>query len=331
MHLRTDHKGIKNGKKYLLSSAAVAVMALTACNTGGDEGFPSDTIELIVPYSAGGSTDLSMRQLSDIAEQSCDTSFIVNNQTGAAGTVGVSAALNSNPDGYTIAATASDLVIPHQLGTAEISLADAREVLRYALNEQAVFVPADSEYDSLDELFQAAENGTTINVATPGTGSGAHISAVGIAAQYNVSDTFNFLPFDGDAEALQAVAGNQADMTLTSIGTGLPQVEGNLVKALATTTEETSEMMPDTPTAVESGIEWVLYAPQGIVAPADTPDDIIQVLEDCIGEAVQSEDFQEVMETQNLNVSYLPGPEYAEFMENFEADFGEIIEQEGLN
>lgn len=319
------------GRKYVLGAvAALSAVSLAACGSGGEDDFPSQTIELIVPYSAGGSTDLSMRQLADLAEETCGTDIVVSNQTGAAGTVGVSAALGANPDGYTIAATAADLIIPHQLGIAQVSMEDARGVLRYALNDRAVFVPADSEFSSLDEVFEAAENGRTITVATPGSGTEAHLSGIGIAEEYGVSDQFNFLPFDGDATALQAVAGGQADMTLISLGTGLSQVEGGLVNAVAVLSDERSDLLPDTPTAVESGIDWVEPAPQGIVVPAETPDDVTEALTDCLSEAVQSDEFKQAMEAQNLSVGYLPGPEFEDYLSDLGTYYGEIIETAGL-
>lgn len=314
----------------LTSASAVAALTFTACGSESAEEYPSDTIEMIVPYSAGGSTDLTMRRLGDIAEETCGTGFIVSNQTGAAGTVGVSAALNGTPDGYTISATAADLILPHQLGIADISMDDARGVLRYALNDRAVFVPADSPYESIDEIFEAAESGTTITVATPGSGSEAHLSGVGIAQEYGLTDQFNFLPFDGDATALQAVAGNQADMTLISIGTGVSQVEGGLVNAIATLSEERSDVLPDTPTAIESGIDWAVPAPLGIVIAAETPDEIVEKLNSCLGEAVESDEFRETMETQNLNIDYLPGDEFEEYMLELEAFYGDIIEEADL-
>lgn len=309
--------------------ASAALFGVTACSAG-DEEFPSDTIEMIIPYAAGGSTDVSLRLMASIAEDTCGTNIIASNQTGSAGAVGFTATSNAEPDGYTVGATAHEIAILHQLGIAQITPNDLRGVMRYALNPHVVFVPESSPYETIDDLISAAESGTIINVATPGTGSAAHLSLEGMALEAGLEGAFTNIPFDGDGTALQALVGEQADMVLMTGGTGLPQVEAGTIRALAVASEERLDYLPDTPTLMESGIDWESGAHLGLAVPKETPDDRVAILDECLHEAIESDRFQEGMAEQNFNVAYLPPAEFETYLGELEEQYGEVIERAGL-
>lgn len=319
---------LKATRAALSATAVLALVGLAAC--GDDESaaeFPSDTIEFIIPYAAGGSTDVSLRLMSDIAEETCGTNFIASNQTGSAGAVGFSATSNAAPDGYTVGATATEISILHQLGVADVSPDDLKGVMRYMLNPHVIFVPVDSPYDSIDDVIEAAQNGDTINVATPGTGSAAHLSLEGLALEADIPGAFTNVPFDGDATALQAVMGGNADMTMMMMGTALPQVEAGVIKAIAVAGEERLDELPDTPTLHESGVDWETGAHLGLAVPPETPDEIVDALHGCLHEAIQDERFVEGMEDQNFTISHLPPAEFEIYLSELEEQFGAIIDE----
>lgn len=312
----------------LAGSAVFALTALAACS--GDESadeFPSDTIEFIIPYSAGGSTDVSLRLMADIAEETCGTDFIASNQTGSAGAVGFTATSNAEPDGYTVGATANEISFLQQLGVTEVSPDDVKGVMRYALNPHVMFVPADSSYDSVDDIVNAAESGETINAATPGTGSAGHISLEGLALEMGTPGAFTNLPFEGDATALQAVLGGNADLIFMTMGTALPQVEAGELKPIAVAGEERLEELPDTPTFSESGVDWQTGAHLGLSVPPDTPDETVEVLHECLHEAIQDERFEEGMADQNFTIDHLPPQEFETYLSELEEEYGAIIDE----
>ncbi|GAA2033589.1 tripartite tricarboxylate transporter substrate binding protein [Yaniella flava] len=318
----------KVGRLGLAGSAIFALAALTACGDNGNaDEFPSDTVELIIPYAAGGSTDVSLRLMADIAEETCGTTFIASNQTGSAGAVGFSATSNAEPDGYTVGATATELSILHQMGVADIAPEDLKGVMRYALNPHVMFVPADSPYDSIDDVIDAAENGETINAATPGTGSAAHLSLEGLALEADIPGAFTNVPFDGDATALQAVMGGNADLIMMTMGTALPQVEAGAIKAIAVAGEERFDELPDTPTLIESGVDWETGAHLGLAVPPETPDETVDVLHECLHEAIQDDRYVEGMADQNLAIDHLPPAEFEQYLQDLEEQFGAIIEE----
>jgi tripartite-type tricarboxylate transporter receptor subunit TctC len=314
------------------SLAGVVLLGAMGCGPGGGEeaDFPSDTIEMIVAYSPGGSTDVSVRQLASLAEDTCGTNIIVSNQTGSAGAVGFTATANASPDGYTVGATASELAFLHHLGMTEVSPDDVRGIMRYALNPHVFFVPADSPYETIGDMISAAEDGETFNVATSGTGSVYHIAFAGMAHEAGVPEQFVNVPFEGGATAVQAAIGGQVDMVVVVLNEAAPQVEAGRLRALAVASEERLEDLPDVPTLIEEGINWTSASHLGLAVPADTPDDRVQTLHECFKEAFDSQEFQDFMESQNLDTGYLPPDEFDQYLRDLSESYGEVIREVGI-
>ena len=311
--------------------AAAGVLTTAACGGGGEpEEFPSETIEMIIPYSAGGSTDVSVRQMASLAEETCGTEVIASNQTGSAGAVGFTATANAEPDGYTVGATATELAYLQELGFTEIGPDDVKGVMRYALNPHVYFVPADSPYQTMEELIAAAEDGETITAASSGTGSVYHLAAAGLGLAAGVPDQFRNLPFDGGAAAVQATIGGQADMTAVVLNEAISQVESGRLRPLAVAGDERLEAIPDTPTLDELGIDWTSASHLGLAVPAETPDERVQALDDCLSEAIESEEFQTAMAEQNLGLDYLPPEEFEAYLAEMSEKYSEVIREVGI-
>jgi tripartite-type tricarboxylate transporter receptor subunit TctC len=310
--------------------AGATLLGVVGCGGGEEAEFPSDTIEMIIPYDAGGSTDVSVRQLASLAEETCGTDVIASNQTGSAGAVGFTATANAAPDGYTVGATATELAYLYQFGITEVRPGDFRGIMRYALNPHVFYVPADSPYRTIDDLISAAEDGTTINVATSGTGSVYHVAFAGMALDAGVQDQFVNVPFDGGAPAVQAAVAGEVDMNVSVFQEAASQVESGRLRPLAVAGEERVEAIPDTPTLKESGIDWISASHLGLAVPAETPDDIVQTLGDCYKEAFDRDQFQRSMEEQNLALSYLPPGEFDQYLQELSDQYGRVIEEVGI-
>ena len=316
-----------------LGSAGVALLGTSACSSGAASGsgeFPSEMIEIVIPYAAGGSTDVTVREMASLAEDTCGTTVIASNQTGGAGAVGFTAAATSDPDGYTMGATATELSYLHQLGITEVGPDDLRGIMRYALNPHVYFVPADSPYETLEDLISAAEDGPNINAATSGTGSVYHLAVAGMALEAGALDSFTNLPFDGGAAAVQAVIGGQADMTVVIYPEALAQVEAGQLRPLAVASEERIDAIPDTPTLVEKGIDWTSSSHLGLAVPSDTPDARVRTLYECFREAIESERFQQSMRSQNLTLDLLPPEEFDRYLARLSEQYGGVLEDIGL-
>lgn len=314
--------------------AGAAVLGTAGCGGGGSgegEDFPSDTIEMIIAYDAGGSTDVSIRELAQLGEDTCGVNIIASNQTGSAGAVGFQATANSEPNGYTVGGTATELAYLRELGTADIGPDDLRGVMRYALNPHVFFIPSDSPYDTLEDVLNAAEDGETINVATSGTGSVYHLAFAGMALEAGLIDQFTNLPFDGGAPAVQAAISGQADMTVVVYSEAQSQVDAGRLRPIAVAGDERLDVISDTPTLKEEGIDWTSSSHLGLAVPADTPDGRVQTLNECLREALESDEFQEAMEEQQLTIAYQGPEEFDEYLREIADKYGRVIEEAGIS
>lgn len=314
----------------LASAALLGVAGCGGSGGGGQADFPSDTIEMIIPYDAGGSTDVSVRTLASQAEDTCGTNVIASNQTGSAGAVGFTATANAKPDGYTVGATATELAYLYQFGITEVRPKDFKGIMRYALNPHVYYVPADSPYKTIDDVISAAEDGKTINVATSGTGSVYHLAFAGMALEAGVPDQFVNVPFDGGAPAVQAAVAGEVDMNVSVYQEAASQVESGRLRPLAVAAEERVKAIPEVPTLKEKGIDWTSASHLGLAVTAETPDDVVKTLGDCYKEAFDSKKFQQAMKEQDLALSYLPPKEFDKYLQQLSDQYGKVIEEVGI-
>lgn len=308
-----------------------ALLGTAACGGGGGQAeFPSDTIEMIIAYSPGGSTDVSVRSLASAAEDTCGTNIIASNQTGSGGAVGFTAAANAEPDGYTVGATATELAYLYRFGITQVRPEDFKGIMRYALNPHIFWVPAESPYERIGDVISAAEGGETINVATSGTGGVYHLAFAGMALEADVPDQFRNVPFDGGATAIQAAIAGEVDMAVSVFQEGASQFESGRLRPIAVAGEERVEAISDVPTLIEEGIDWTSSSHLGLAVPAETPDDRVQILADCYKEAFDTEEFQQAMEEQSLDLSYLPPGEFDQYLKELSDQYGRVIEELGI-
>ena len=297
-------------------------------NGGGGDGqedaFPSERIELIVPWSAGGGTDQTARQLANAAEESCGTDIIVSNQTGSTGAVGFRAAADANADGYTIGVVMVEISMINHLGIADITPDAVKGVLQYNFDPAAISVSSDSEIKSLDDFVAAIKGDKPVRVSTSGTGSIWHISAAGMAKA--AGGKITNVPFDGAAPAIQAVMGGQVEATTASGAEVASQVESGSLTPLATMGEEKIDILPDTPTLKESDIDWSAGAWRGLAVPSETPDEVVKTLNDCFKQAYDSDGFQEFMKQNGFGTVYKPAQEFETYMDEEFERFGNVIE-----
>jgi len=316
-------------------TATALTLGLAACGGDGADGGTAGEfrfrgpINIVVPFSPGGSADQTARQLAAEAKDSCGTNVVVRNQTGSAGAVGFQAVADAKPDGQTIGVAAIELAILKHLGVSEISNESVRGIMQYSLQPVAYAVPPDSPFQSINDVITNAKSGT-VTVATSGTGSIYHIGFAGMAVEAGVADNMRNVPFDGAATALQAVLGKQTDMVSVGAAEMAPFVKDGKLRALAVAGDEKAPILPDTPTLKEEGIEWTSGAILGLIAPKETPDDAVQALNDCFNEARESEAMKNFMDTQGFIQEYKPAAEFDTYLAEQFTTYGEVVQATGL-
>jgi tripartite-type tricarboxylate transporter receptor subunit TctC len=268
-----------------LAAALAAALLLAAC--GGQspaepEAYPSDQIRLIVPYTAGGPTDIAARSLGKFMETSLGQTVVVENLPGASGSTAYQELLSAEPDGYTLSMSALPTAVLNYLtndvGYTRDSFAPVGVITQVP---SALVVPAASPYADLAALFAAAHSDPAlVSVGTPGATNTHAAETRRITQLYGVPLTV--VPFNGNQEVLAALLGGNivAGFVNTSQDM-LPAIESGQLRVLAVGTEERLPYI-DAPTFAEQGYPEITQSTTtfGVVAPAGTPQPVIARLEE---------------------------------------------------
>lgn len=296
-----------------ISALAVltSVGALTACGVGGPEegsagkDYPTKDVRVVVPYAAGGPTDLAGRASTDCLSKELDQSFVVENVAGGAGAIGMTEMTTAQPDGYTLAiGTIGSIVVAPLVGEdVQYSTKDIQPIGKIYEMPSALAVPEGSKYASAEELIEAAkENPGEIKVATPGAASLYHIALKELADKHGVE--FNAVPYDGGAPAVTALLGKNVDAMFLEASEQIRGLEeGGKATILATGSPEPVDFLEGVPTLDSLSYEGLpsTSAFFTLVAPAGAPEDAVNTLSGALETCLADE---EVIE--QLNGDYVP-------------------------
>ncbi|MBB6121831.1 tripartite tricarboxylate transporter substrate binding protein [Nocardiopsis algeriensis] len=314
---------------FKLAAVATGAVLLTAgcADRGGvtedSSEYPSEDVTLVVPYDAGGASDLAARTLAAEMEETLGQSIIVENRSGGAGSVGLEYLAGRPADGYTIGYLPVETVMLGHQGY-DVDPADYDLIGQMVSVPATVAVPADSPYETLDDLVEAAkEDPGSITVSNSGAGSiwEAATTELGNAT----GSEFKPVPFDGGAPAVTAAVGGQVDAVVAGISETAPSHSEGQLRVLAVFDSEPSESLPDVQTAAEQGVDVTIGGWGGIGAPAGLPEDVLQKLEEAFAAAADSEEFTTIIsDSGNIPVN-VPAAEYAQFVEDEHKRFGELL------
>lgn len=310
-----------------VAAALLASLAL-AGPAQAQEDWPSQPIELIVPWSAGGGTDRLARAIAPLLEEELGVSVPVINRPGGTGVVGHTAIANAEPDGYTMGFITPQLLTGPILGMTELSYHDLQPLAMINADPGAVTVSAEAPWDTLGEFLDyAKEHPGEVRVGNSGPGGTWHIVAVSLEREAGLD--LIHTPYDGAAPAITDMLGGHIEaVTVSAVEVG-PQVEGGLAKMLAVTATERLDAFPDVPTAEEAGLPLDLGTWRGLAVPEGTPDDVVQRLQDALRAVVEDEEFQAFMQEEGFGLRFLPADEFVNFLEAQEAAYEAFFEQEG--
>ncbi len=287
-------------KKLSLISVIFAAAAVAGTAFAG---FPERPIQVVVPYSAGGSTDLSMRVLADSFERNVpDATMVVRNQPGGGGSIGVSAALHARPDGYTLGAGAQGplSLLPH-LGGTDYKLDNVEFIGMMSRSLQLLVACKGAPFSDFDS-FMAYAKDKAPQVGNSGAGGANHVSAEAFAKAAGIK--VKAVPYQGSSKARTACIGGHIDAMVASPAEALAQSKAGNMIPLFIMEEKRIDLFPDTPTAVEKGINFTWSSWKGLIAPKGIPEAEIKILRDGFAKAVADKEFQKKMTEMGEFVEY---------------------------
>lgn len=268
---------------------ALAGMFLLPASAHAQE-YPSKSIKLIVPFPAGGATDIVSRVIAQQLGTELGQSVVVDNRAGAAGVIGSEAGARAAPDGYTLLLTTSSTHSIGPLLNPKISyspIKDFTPILYLAESPQVVVVPPNSPINSIPELIAFAKaNPGKLNFGSAGTGGIPHLSAERFQAMTGIRMTH--VPYKGTALAMPDLMAGRLDVMFDSISTALPHIRDGKVRALAVTTRERSSVAPELPPLSQfvPGYESLTWF--GVFGPAGLPQPIVDKVNAALNRALRN-------------------------------------------
>jgi tripartite-type tricarboxylate transporter receptor subunit TctC len=318
------HKHLAVGATIFATALAMTACSNAAASSANTETYPSSDLTLMVPYAAGGGSDLTSRTIADILEDQLGVNVVVQNQPGAGGAVGYMAAADADADGYTISVTTNEVATLQYLDY-EVSPDDFAYIGQANVQPGAIAVASSSDIKTFDDLVAAAKKAPgKITYGTPGAGSSWEAMGRGIGEAADIE--LQPVPFDGNASSIAAVIGGSIDATLASTGEMRSGIASGDLRVLAVMQEERLEEYPDIPTVTELGYDIVTGGLIGFMAPKETPSEIIQQLESALEKAVADERFQKVMKDSGFVASYMDSETFTSEMQKRAEDFGRWFE-----
>ncbi|WP_129114771.1 Bug family tripartite tricarboxylate transporter substrate binding protein [Halegenticoccus tardaugens] len=323
-------------RQFVGAAAGTGLVGLAGCLDNLDEldsdeqQFPSEKIEMVCPWSAGGGTDRTGRKLAELGKERLETSLFVTNQTGGSGSVGFNAIANADPDGHTLGITTVEICTISHLDIAGVGPDDLAPVLQYNFDPAALTVPQDAPYGSLDEFVDyAKDNPNEINVSNSGTGAIWHLSAAGFAREAGIE--VEHVGYDGGSPATKAVVNGEVDATAASAAEVASQVTDGPLTVLGVMGDDRVDIFPEVPTFKELGYDFEMGAWRGLTVPKDTPQERIEALHGAFKSVYDSDDFRSFMEENGFGLVYRNTKEFGEFMDAEFDRFGKIVDQLDLS
>ncbi len=310
----------------LLAGLALAFAATLA----QAQQFPSRPVTLIVPWPAGGATDIGMRALATATEKHLGQSIVIENRPGAGGTLGPGyMAANAKPDGYTVAQMAITMFrLPHMQKTSFDPTKDFTYIIGVTGYTFGIVVKSTSPWKTLREFLDYAKaNPGKINYGTPGAGTSLHVTMEQIAKREGIKWTH--VPFKGSAETTSSLLGGHIDALADATAWG-PLVTSGEFRLLATWGAQRTKSWPSAPTLREAGVDMVSNSPFGIAGPRGMDPAVVKILHDAFKKGMEEPSYLESLAKLDQEIFYLNTADYHRFAMQMIEEQRQLVEELGL-
>ena len=293
--------------------------------------YPNRTITMIIPYPAGGVTDLGGRALAESMERHLKHPVVVVNKVGGATTVGGYTVASAKTDGYTLGFFPNSAVIPEAYAffqEAPYTSKDIKPISGVVAPVLSVTVKEDAPWNSLKELIEYARKNPGMKVGTGGRQTVQHMF---VTTLNKVEKTgFVAVPFSGDSTNLPALLGGHTSVGMMDYSVLKSLVEAKKVKVLAIVTNKRAEFAPTVPTVVELGYPIVYASILGLVGPRGIPEEIVERLDSVAAKICTEQDFQTRMRNIPLQMRYENSATYEKSNLKYKENILAFFKEEGL-
>ena len=309
--------------------AGLALGLASIARTSRAQVFPSRPVTLIVPWPAGGATDISLRLLAELASHALGQPVLTENRGGAGGTMAMPVLQTAEPDGYTIAQMPYPVFrLAHVQKVLWDPIRDTTPIIQISGVTFGLLVPAGSTWRSLQDLFAFARaRPGELAIATNGVGTTPHVVLESLFTARGLR--YIHVPYKGVAEQVNAIAAGQVMAGVSSSGFG-PAVDSGRLRLLVTFSARRSRRWPQVPTLVDLGFDTVAQSPYGLAGPRGLPSSVVSVLHSAFKTAMFDPLFIREIEKYDQEVEYLGPADYAQSCRDFYARERIVAEKMGL-
>ncbi len=303
---------------FILLTLAVGTVPLYGAE------FPAKEVQIIIPWAAGGATDLIFRALAATTGKYLGKAVVVVNRPGGAGAVGYTEGMQAKPDGYILTSAVTPLtILPHQVKTA-FTYKSFQPVLNVVDDPSMFLVRSDAPWKGLKEFLDfAKKNPDMITVGNSGAGGGVHLVALAFEKAAGVK--FNHIPFAGGGPSVTAILGGHVNAVSVSPPEGISQVQAGKLKIIALFANKRLEMFPDVPTVKEQGVDFAMGMWRGLAAPQGTPPEVIKKLHDAFKKGMEDPALIKNAKDMAVNLSYMGPEDFGKLMAHDHDFYGKLV------
>lgn len=324
-HGHLPRRALLRGTALALGVAALSRPALAA-------GYPPRPVRIVVPYAPGGAVDTLARRMAQKLTEKLGQTFIVENKSGATGTIGTAEVARATPDGLTLLALDNTYAtLPYLFNNLPFDHARAfTPITLTAVSPVVLVVGGKSPYHDLAGLLAAAKRKPeTVSFGSGGVGSSLHLSAE--ALQQVAKIRLFHVPYKGGGEAVRATLSNEVDCCLTSLGSSLGGLQSGLLRALAICGDSRARTLPEVPTFGEAGLPAFNFVNwSGLAAPAGTPAEIIDTLYKAMAASLQDEDMVQFLDGLASTPGGIPPEAFSQMIRHEAELWGAVARQAGI-
>jgi len=322
-------------KKKVFGMMMLCLFLFIPVMAGAAEKFPTKPIELVVPFAAGGSTDVLARLVAKYAPKYFEKPLVIVNKPGGGGVTGTEGVVRSTPDGYTLYVgygSGHDLVMPHFIGTAQLpkmpfdTFKDLIPVCRLSVHSVVMIIRGDAPYKTLKEFIDwgKKKEQVTASVSTKAGSVDITLQALGKATGLKIVT----VPFRGGAESVTAIVGGQTDCGGNHPSEIISHIKAKRLIPIAVALDARDPALPDVPTFKELGYNVVTVGSvKGVAAPKGTPSEVTGYLSERFRKVCEDPEFIKSMKAIGQPVMYLGPEDFGKYLKEGFEQFGKLIKE----
>ena len=319
----------KMRKVTLFLALALVTMLAAGSLCFGAEKYPTKPIQVIVPFTAGGSSDLTARTVEKFWTKYSPQPMLIVNKPGAGGVLGEEFVVRSKPDGYILyvgQGSGHDLVMPHLQKMPFDPLKDIAPVARISIHSIVICVSGKSPIKSMKDLIDYANKGNKITAAVSTAAGSVDLVMRAIAKRANIPITT--VPFAGGADSTTALAGGHLVIGGGHPSEVMPHIKAGRFRAIGVALDRRDPTLPNVPTLKEQGIDVATWGSvKGVAVPLGTPPEIIEYISSTLKKVCEDAEFKKAMASISQPIDYLNTKDWAAFMLRASKDYADLIKE----